>query len=98
MDEMFIGKAIMNRISIDVSTYRIHQFMRNYISALQHNNASSRNDKLDLNTSKINQILSSDGKKSQLIDQVISEAITYFTACVGTKSAKDYWRHSCCSL
>ena len=72
-------------MDIDIPTYRINHLLRGYTAAIKHDNVDRETNNICLNTFKNDQILSPDGKKNQLMDQLISEAIVHFTTCVGGK-------------
>ena len=73
----------------DIPTYRINHLLRGYIAEIKHDNADGETNSLCLNTFKNDQILSPDGKKNQLMDQLISEAIVHFATCAwGKKEQK----------
>jgi hypothetical protein len=70
----------------DIPTYRINHLLRGYSAEIKHDNAAGETNNICLNTFKNDQILSPDGKKNQLMDQLISEAIVHFTTCVWEKN------------
>jgi hypothetical protein len=69
----------------DIPTYRINHLLRGYTAEIKHDNADGETNNICLNTFKNDQILSPDGKKNQLMDQLISEAIVHFTTCAWEK-------------
>jgi hypothetical protein len=69
----------------DIPTYIINHLLRGYAAEIKHDNADGEANNICLNTFKNDQILSPDGKKNQLMDQLISEAIVHFTTCAWEK-------------
>jgi hypothetical protein len=74
------------RMDIDIQTYRINQLIRSYRAAIKHDTADIESYNISLNLFNNDQILSPNGKKNQLMDQLISEAIVHFTTCVWEKN------------
>jgi hypothetical protein len=70
----------------DIPIYRINHLLRGYTAAIKHDNAGREINNICLNDFDNDQILSSDGKKNQLMDQLISEAIVHFTTCAWEKN------------
>jgi hypothetical protein len=70
----------------DIPIYRINHLLRGYTAAINHDNAGKEINNICLNAFNNDQILSSDGKKNQLMDQLISEAIVHFTTCAREKN------------
>lgn len=71
-----------DRMDIDIQTYRINQLLRSYRAAIKYDKAGIESYNISLNPFNNDQILSANGKKNQLMDQLISEAIVHFTTCV----------------
>jgi hypothetical protein len=71
-----------DRMDIDIQTYRIKQLIRGYRAAIKYDKACIESYNISLNPFNNDQILSANGKKNQLMDQIISEAIVHFTTCV----------------
>ena len=88
MNKEIIDKHNEDRMDIDIPTYRIHHLLRSYTAAVKHDTVDSENTNISLNIFNNNQMLSPNGKKNQLIDQIISEAIAHFTTCVWEKKAQ----------
>jgi hypothetical protein len=63
----------------DIPEYRIHYLLRSYTEKIKHKHINTEVENTGLDTFLNDQLLSSDGKKHQLIDQFICEAITHFT-------------------
>lgn len=74
-----------DRMDIDIQTYRINQLLRRYRAAIKYDKAGIESYNISLNPFNNDQILSANGKKNQLMDQLISEAIVHFTTCVWEK-------------
>jgi hypothetical protein len=69
----------------NIPTYRINHLLRGYTAEIKHDNADGETNNICLNTFKNDQILLPDGKKNQLMHQLISEAIVHFTTCAWEK-------------
>jgi hypothetical protein len=78
--------SIRARMHTDIPIYRINHLLRGYTAAIKHDNAGREINNICLNAFKNDQILSPDGKKNQLMDQLISEAIIHFTTCAWEKN------------
>src|SRR5262245_64578894 len=84
-------------MDIDIYAHRIHHLVRNYTEKIKYENINRESNNIYLNFPQNSQILLSNGKKNQLIDQLISEAIVHFTRCVWEKKepkvARDILHH-----
>src|SRR5215510_11277065 len=81
--------SIRDRMDTNIPTYRINHLLRGYTEESKHDNADGETNNMCLNTFNIDQILSSEGKKNQLMAQLISAAIVHFTTCAwGKKEQK----------
>jgi hypothetical protein len=69
-------------MEMDIPTHRIHQRLRFYTDQLKFMETNISKKTISSTTSQDEFRLSFDGKKKQLIDQVISEAIGQITARV----------------
>jgi hypothetical protein len=69
----------------NISVFRIHHLLRSYTEKIKYDNINIESDNTCLNPLLTDQILSPHGKKNQLIDQVVAEAIIHFTTCVWEK-------------
>jgi CheY-like chemotaxis protein len=87
-DKKIIDKYNGGRMDINIHTYRIHHLLGIYTMAVKRNNVESENTNMSLNTFNNNQMLAEDGKKNQLKEQIISEAMAHFTMCVWGKRRK----------
>ena len=63
--------------------------LRSYTEKIKYDKLIPESDNLCLNTFLTDQILSSHGKKNQLIGQVVAEAIIHFTTCVWEKKEQE---------
>jgi hypothetical protein len=88
MNEQYIDKNDRDRMDIEVIPYRIHYLLRRYIKSIHHDTVDAKNEKISLDLFVYDRMLSSDGKKNQLIDQIISEAIAHFTTGVWEDKAQ----------
>ena len=88
MSEEFLGRNDTSRSELDISTYIIYHILRRYISSVQKNSIDKENDNIPSSILNNNQILLSNVRKNQLIDQVISEAIAHFTTCAWEEKAQ----------
>jgi hypothetical protein len=70
----------------NISVFQIHHLLRSYTEKVNYDKVSSERGNTCLSTFLIDQILSSHGKKNQLIGQVVAEAIIHFTTCVWEKT------------
>jgi hypothetical protein len=70
----------------DIPAYRIHYLLRSYTEKIKHKPMNTEVENTCLDTFPNDQLLSSDGKKNQLIDQLICEAIIHFTTCMCGKN------------
>jgi hypothetical protein len=66
-------------MKMDIPTHRIHQRLRFYTDQLKFTETNTPKKTISSNTLQDEFMLSFDGKKKQLIDQVISEAIGQLT-------------------
>jgi hypothetical protein len=73
----------------NISGFRIHHLLRSYTEKIKYNTVSHEGNSTSLNTFLTDQILSSHGKKNQLIGQVVAEAIIHFTTCVWEKKEQE---------
>ena len=73
----------------NISVFRIHHLLRIYTEKIKYDRVNLEDDNPCLNTLLAGQILSSHGKKNQLIDQVVAEAIIHFTTCVWGKKEQE---------
>jgi hypothetical protein len=62
----------------DTPEYRVHYLLRSYTEKIKYKQRNREVDSTCLDIFLNDRLLSSDGKKNQLIDQLICEAITYF--------------------
>jgi hypothetical protein len=69
----------------NISIFRIHHLLRNYRENIKYDNVKIESNNTCLNTACNDQILSPYGKKNQLLDQLVAEAIIHFTTCVWEK-------------
>lgn len=65
---------------MDSSIYRIHQILKIYTDRFKHSQINAEKNIELSNTFYEGLIWSFDGKKKQLIDQLISESVSQFTA------------------
>jgi hypothetical protein len=73
----------------NISWFWIHHLLRSYTEKIKYGKLSLESDNMCLNAFLADQILSSQGKKNQLIDQVVAEAIIHFTTCVWEKKEQE---------
>jgi hypothetical protein len=73
----------------NISGFRIHHLLRSYTEKIKYDKVNYESDNLCLNLFLTDQILSSHGKKNQLIGQVVAEAIIHFTTCVWEKKEQE---------
>jgi hypothetical protein len=73
----------------NISLFRICHLLRSYAEKTKHDEIKIESDNLCLMPFLTDQILSSHGKKHQLIDQVVAEAIIHFTTCVWEKKEQE---------
>jgi hypothetical protein len=72
-----------------IYVFRIHHLLRTYTEKIKYDKVNIESHNVRLNIFFTDQILSSHGKKNQLIDQVVAEAITHFTTCVWEKKEQE---------
>jgi hypothetical protein len=75
-------------MEMDILTDRIHQCLRFYTDQLKFTEMNTSTMSVSSTNFQDEFRLSSDGKKKQLIDQVISEAIGQITMCVRESPAR----------
>jgi hypothetical protein len=73
----------------NISGFRIHHLLRSYMEKIKYDKVSRESENLSLNAFLTDQILSSHGKRNQLIDQVVSKAIIHFTTCLWEKKEQE---------
>jgi hypothetical protein len=73
----------------NISWFRINHLLRSYTEKIKYDKLNHESDNLCLNAFPTDQILSSHGKRTQLIDQVVAEAIIHFTTCVWEKKEQE---------
>jgi hypothetical protein len=73
----------------NISVFRIQHLLRYYTEKIKYDKLSIKSNNMCLNTFLTDQILSSQGKKNQLIDQVVTEAIIHFTTCVWERKQQE---------
>ena len=72
----------------DIQAYRMRHLLKSYIATIRQDNAEDENTKICLNILDGNHILAPDGKRNQLIQQIISQAKNHFTARVWGKAER----------
>jgi hypothetical protein len=70
----------------DIPENHIQHLLRIYTQRIKHKHENTEVVNMCLDTFFNDQLLSSDGKKHQLIGQLICEAIIYFTTCMSGKN------------
>jgi hypothetical protein len=73
-------------MEMDISTYQIRHFLRIYTEQLKSNHIDRRKGTVFPNPFPDELNLSSDGKKKQFVDQLISEAVVRLTTGLGEES------------
>jgi hypothetical protein len=71
-----------------ISIFQIHHLLRNYTEKVKYDDVKIESKNTCLNTFRADQILSPHGKKTELMDQIVTEAIVHFTTCVWEKGAQ----------
>ena len=73
---------------MDILLYRIHHLLKTDTAFVKYKNARREiNDRI-LDNSEDNPVISLDGKKNQLFDQLISDVIAHFTTCRWEKNGQ----------
>ena len=78
----------MNQIDRDIQTYRMRHLLKSYIATIREDNTEDENTNICLNVLDGSHILEPDGKRNQLIEQIISQAKNHFTARVRVKAER----------
>ena len=73
----------------DINKYRIHYLLRNYIEKIKYRYVDADGDNASWSSSISGQLQSSDGKKNQMIDQLIYEARIHFTTYMSGENEHD---------
>jgi hypothetical protein len=73
----------------NISGFRSHHLLRSCTEKIKYEKVNIESDDTCLNAFPTDQILSSHGKRTQLIDQVVAEAIIHFTTCVWEKKEQE---------
>ena len=71
---------------MNIHTYRIHYLLRSQIEKIKHGQGGSESDNICWTSFLNNQLQSSNGKKHQLVDQMVCKAIIHFTTCTWAKN------------
>ena len=72
----------------DILIYRIHHLIKMHKSATKQDDSEGKTTEIHLNVFDNAHILSPNGKKNQMIEQIISEAIVHFTTYEWNKNEK----------
>ena len=72
----------------DIQTYRMRHLLKSYIATIKQDNAEDENTNICLNILDDSHILAPDGKRNQLIEQIISQAKITLRRVCGEKQSK----------